>query len=60
MKFYGYPKWATYIAYDSFEKAWFAFEYRPNLHQGRWIYEGRREEVYPVEMDTLGPIRRKV
>ena len=39
MKFYSIPKWATYIAYDNDDKGGYAFEYRPNINQGSWVYE---------------------
>lgn len=58
MKFYSIPRWATYIAQDRNGK-WYAFEYRPNLHNDEWVYEGKREEVYPHLMDTLGPVKVK-
>lgn len=57
MKFYYIPKWATYIAYDGDDRHWYAYECRPNLHEGTWIYEGKREEVYPHLIETLGPIK---
>lgn len=59
MKFYSIPKWATYIAYDNDDKVWYAFEHRPNINQGSWMYEGRIEEVYPYIMDTLGAVKGK-
>lgn len=58
MKFYHIPKWATYIAMESDGK-WYAFEHRPNINQGSWIYEGKREEVYPVIYETLGPVKKQ-
>lgn len=58
MKFYHIPEWATYIAMESDGK-WYAFEHRPNINQGSWIYEGKREEVYPVIYETLGPVKSK-
>ena len=59
MKFKVIPKWATYIAYDNYNRCWYAFEYRPNLNEGSWIYEGKREEVYPELLTTLGPVKRR-
>ena len=59
MKFKFIPKWATYIAYCSENRGWYAYEERPNLHEGSWIYEGKREEVYPELLTTLGPVKRK-
>ena len=59
MKFNVIPKWATYIAYYNYNRCWYAFEYRPNLNEGSWIYEGKREEVYPELLTTLGPVKRK-
>lgn len=37
MKFYHIPEWAMYIAMESDGK-WYAFEHRPNINQGSWIY----------------------
>lgn len=59
MKFYSYPKWATYIAMESDNK-WYAYEHRPNFNQGSWIYEGHREEVHLIQYETLGPIKGRV
>ena len=59
MKFKFIPKWATYIAYDNEIKGWFAFEFRPNLSESSWIYEGKREEEFPELLTTLGPVKRR-
>lgn len=56
MKFYHIPKWATYIAMER-DGRWYAFEYRPNLHNDEWVHEGRKEEVHPHLMDTLGAVK---
>lgn len=58
MKFYHIPEWATYIAMESDGK-WYAFENRPNINKGSWSYEGKREEVYPVIYETLGPVKQR-
>lgn len=56
MKFYHIPKWATYIAMER-NGRWYAFEYRPNLHNDEWVHEGRKEEVHLHLMDTLGAVK---
>ena len=56
MKFDYIPKWATYIAMER-NGRWYAFEYRPNLHNDEWAHEGRKEEVHPHLMDTLGAVK---
>lgn len=58
MKFKYIPSWSTYIAMDSDSK-WYAYENRPNLREGSWEYEGKREEVYPELLTTLGAIKGK-
>lgn len=57
MKFYTVPKWATYIALD-YDRKWYAYKNRPSLEKGEWIYRGKREEVFPVLLDSLKPITK--
>ena len=41
------------------DNKWYAYENRPNLREGSWEYEGKREEVYPVIYETLGPVKKR-
>lgn len=59
MKFYHIPKWAKWIAYDTGDRRWYAFQYRPNSNEGSWFYEGKREEVIPLQYETLAPVKSK-
>lgn len=59
LRFYFIPKWARYIAQEQ-NGRWFAYQFRPNIRENKWIYEGKCEEVYVNLLSTLREVEQYV